>query len=35
MPFNPCNNVKNILYHIDIINSIVKLIVHRPVGKLV
>ena len=33
--FNACNNVRNILYNTDIINSIVKLIVHSPVGKLV
>ena len=33
--FNACNNVRDILYNIDIINPIVKLIVHSPVGKLV
>ena len=43
--FNTCNNVRDILYDtdiinsivklIDIINSIVKLIVHSPVGNLV
>ena len=33
--FNACNNVRDILYNTDIINSIVKLIVHSPVGKLV
>ena len=33
--FNDCNNVRDILYNTDIINSIVKLIVHSPVGKLV
>ena len=33
--FNACNNVRYILYNTDIINSIVKLIVHSPVGKLV
>ena len=32
--FNACNNVKDILYNTDIINSIIKLIVHSPVGKL-
>ena len=32
--FNDCNNVRDILYNTDII-SIVKLIVHSPVGKLV
>ena len=32
---NACNNVRDFLYHTDIINSIVKLIVHSPVGKLV
>ena len=32
--FNACNNVRNILYNTDIINSIVKLIVQSPVGKL-
>ena len=30
---NACNNVRDILYNTDIINSIVKLIVHSPVGK--
>ena len=33
--FNTCNNVRDILYNTDIIYSIVKLIVHSPVGKLV
>ena len=33
--FNACNNVRDILYNPDIISSIVKLIVHSPVGKLV
>ena len=33
--FNACNNVRDILYNTDIIYSIVKLIVHSPVGKLV
>ena len=33
--FNDCNNVRDILYNTDIINSIIKLIVHSPVGKLV
>ena len=33
--FNACNNVRDILYNTDIINSIVKLIVHSPVSKLV
>ena len=32
--FKVCNNVRDILYNTDIINSIVKLIVHSPVGKL-
>ena len=32
--FNACNNVRDILYNTDI-NSVVKLIVHSPVGKLV
>ena len=32
--FNPCNNVKDILYNTDIINPIVQLIVYSPVGKL-
>ena len=30
--FNDCNNVRDILYNTDIIISIVKLIVHSPVG---
>ena len=33
--FNTCDNIRDILYNTDIINSIVKLIVHSPVGKLV
>ena len=33
--FNACNNVRDILYNTDIINYIVKLVVHSPVGKLV
>ena len=33
--FNACNNVRDILYITDIINPIVKLIVHSTVGKLV
>ena len=28
--FNACNNVRYILYNTDIINSIVKMIVHSP-----
>ena len=32
--FNACNNIGDILYNTDIINSIVKLIVYSPVGKL-
>ena len=32
---NACNNVRDILYNTDAINSIVKWIVHSPVGKLV
>ena len=30
-----CNDVRDILYNTDINNSIVKFIVHSPVGKLV
>ena len=33
--FNACNSVTYILYNTDIISSVVKLIVHGPVGKLV
>ena len=33
--FNACNNVRDILYNTNDINSIVQLIVHCPVGKLV
>jgi len=32
--FNACNIISDNLYNTDIINSIVKLIVHSPVGKL-
>ena len=32
--FNACNNVKDILYNTDMINFIVKLIAHSPVGEL-
>ena len=32
---NACNNVRDILYNTDIMNSVTKLIVHSPVGKLV
>ena len=32
--FNACNNVRDILYNTDVITSIVQLIVHCPVGKL-
>ena len=32
---NDCNKVRDILYNTDIIISVVKLIVHGPVGKLV
>ena len=33
--FNACNNVRDILYYTDVITSVVKLIVHSPVGELV
>ena len=33
--FNVCSNVRDILYNTNIINSVVKLIVHSPGGKLV
>ena len=33
--FNACNYVRDILYNTDIITSVLKLIVHSPVGKLV
>ena len=33
--FNTCNDIRDILYNTDIINFVVKLIVHSPVGKLV
>ena len=33
--FNACNNVRDILCNTDVINCIIKLIVHSPVGKLV
>ena len=32
---NAYNNVRDILYNNDVINNIVKSIVHSPVGKLV
>ena len=32
---NAFNNVRDILYNTDVINHIVKLVVHSPVGKLV
>ena len=32
---NACNNVRDILHNTAVINSVVKLIVHSPVGKLV
>ena len=32
---NACNNVRDILYNTDIMNFVVELIVHSPVGKLV
>ena len=32
---NAYNNVRDILYITDVTNSIVKLIIHSPVGKLV
>ena len=28
---NACNNVRDILYHTDVVNHIVRLIVHSPV----
>ena len=33
--FNDCNSIRDTLYNTDIIISIVKLVVHSPVGKLV
>ena len=33
--FNACASLRDILYNTDVITSIVKLIVHSPVGKLV
>ena len=33
--FNACNNVSDSLYNTDVLNFIVKLIVHSPVSKLV
>ena len=33
--FNACNNVRDILYDIHVITSIVNLFVHSPVGKFV
>ena len=33
--FNACNNVRDIVYNTDVLNSVVQLIVHSPVGKLV
>ena len=33
--FNDCDNVRDILYNTDIIISVVELIVHSLVGKLV
>ena len=37
--FNACNNItlyiRDILYNTDVITSIIKVIVHSPVGKLV
>ena len=32
--FNDCNNVRDMLYNAMVITSIVKLIIHSPVGKL-
>ena len=29
--FNVCNNVRDVLYYTDVINSVVKLIAHSPV----
>ena len=31
---NACNNVRDILYNTDVITSLVNLIIHSPVGKL-
>ena len=33
--FNACNNVRDILCNTDVINSIIKLVLHSPVGNLV
>ena len=33
--FNDCNNVRDILYNTHVITSVVKLIIHSPVSKLV
>ena len=33
--FNASDNVRDILYATDVINPVVKLIVHSPVGKLI
>ena len=33
--FNACNNVRDTVYNTDVVNSVVKLIVHSPVVKLV
>ena len=33
--FNACNMVRDSLYNTDAITSTVRLIVHRPMGKLV
>ena len=33
--FNVCNNVKGILYNTNVKTSVVKFIVHIPVGKLI
>ena len=33
--FNACNNVTYVLYNTDVIDSVITLIVHSPVGKLV
>ena len=33
--FNDCNNVRDILYNTHVTTSLVKLIIHSPVSKLV
>ena len=33
--FKACNNVRDNLFNTDVITSVVQLIVHSPVGKLV